>query len=290
MHNIRGIFLMVAAMAGFALADGFIKLATQTLPKGQVLMVMGLGGTLIFGLMSVAQGERLWSRQFFAPMILTRNVTESIGAFAFVTAFALTDMSSTAAIMQASPLIITLGAVLFLGEKVGPRRWAAIVIGFLGVLLIIRPGSEAFEPASLFAVLGVTALSIRDLATRAAPANISTPLMSFYAFILIIPTGAVMLIFEGAPHFPDFTATAYLFGLLIFMPLAYFAVTTSVRIAEISVVAPFRYSRIVFAMIVSLIIFQERPDLITYVGIFLIVGSGIYAYLREQRVASAPER
>ncbi|MEP2784284.1 MAG: DMT family transporter [Pseudoruegeria sp.] len=287
MQNVRGIILMVAAMVGFALADGFIKLATTTLPNGQILIVMGLGGTIVYLAICLWRREKIISQTFFSPMILLRNVAESIGAFAFITAFALTDMSSSAAIMQVSPLLITLLAVLFLGEKVGLRRWSAITVGFFGVLLVIRPGGDSFEANSLFAVLGTVMLSVRDVATRAAPQNVSTPLMALYAFVLIIPTGIIVLLWEDPAQIPDAQTTAYLIATIFFMTLSYFAVTTSVRIAEISVVAPFRYSRIIFAMAVSLIIFKERPDTITYLGIILIVGSGIYAYVRERQAAPA---
>ncbi|MCT8159983.1 DMT family transporter [Pseudoruegeria sp. SHC-113] len=285
MQNLRGILLMIAAMAGFALADMFIKLATATLPTGQILMVMGAGGGALFALLCLYRRIPLISKVFFHPMILTRNISEAIGGASFVTAFALTDLSTTSAIMQASPLIITMGAALFLHEPVGPRRWFAIGLGFLGMLIVIRPGLSGFEAASLFAVVGVIALSVRDLATRATPAQIPTPLMALYAFLLLVPTGALILLFDGTPALPDMTTSAQLAAMVLFGFLGYFAVTASIRSGELGVIAPFRYSRILFAMILGILVFGERPDAATWAGTALIVGSGLYAFLREARLA-----
>src|SRR6056297_1156247 len=167
MENLRGSVLMVVAMAGFALEDMFIKRLSLDLPVGQILVFLGTGGAVIFGLGALARGHRLFSRDLLAGQVLLRNLGELIGTIGFVTALALTPLSSASAILQATPLALTLGAALFLKEAVGWRRWSAILVGFAGVLMVIRPGLEGFEPASLFAVQAVFGLAMRDLATRA---------------------------------------------------------------------------------------------------------------------------
>jgi len=174
MENLRGSILMVLSMAGFALEDMFIKRLAGNLAVGQIIMLLGLGGALVFGALTTAQGRRLWSRDLLSRPVLLRNGGEIVGTFGFVLAIALTPLSSASAILQATPLVVTLGAALFLGEAVGWRRWSAILVGFCGVLLVIRPGFAGFEPASLFAVLSVIGLAIRDLATRAVPRTISS--------------------------------------------------------------------------------------------------------------------
>src|SRR6056297_1665102 len=187
MENLRGSILMVLAMAGFALEDMFIKRLADTLPVGQIIIFLGFGGALIFGAITMAQGRGLWSRDLLSRPVLLRNFGEIVGTLGFVTAIALTPLSSASAILQATPLAVTLGAALFLGEAVGWRRWSAILVGFLGVLMVIRPGLEGFEPASLFAVQGVIGLAIRDLATRAVPRSISSMQLSTYAFATLVP-------------------------------------------------------------------------------------------------------
>ena len=142
---------MVLAMAGFALEDTFIKFLAIDLVVGQILAMMGLAGALIFGALSLWQGDGLFSSDLVRKPVLMRNLGEMIGAFGYITALALVPLSTVAAILQATPLVVTLGAALFMGETVGWRRWAAIVVGFIGVLMIIRPGLDGFQPASLFA-------------------------------------------------------------------------------------------------------------------------------------------
>src|SRR6056297_4057215 len=203
MENLRGSILMVLAMAGFALEDMFIKRLADTLPVGQIIIFLGFGGALIFGAITMAQGRRLWSRDLLSRPVLLRNFGEIVGTLGFVTAIALTPLSSASAILQATPLAVTLGAALFLGEAVGWRRWSAILVGFLGVLMVIRPGLEGFLPASLFAVQAVIGLAIRDLATRAVPASVSSMQLSSYGFATVVPAGAILLVITGAPVAPD---------------------------------------------------------------------------------------
>jgi drug/metabolite transporter (DMT)-like permease len=153
MENLRAIALMVLSMAGFAVEDMLIKYIALEMPTGQFLMLIGAGGALIFTLMAWKQGQAVLSADFLRPTIIIRNLGEVIGTLGFVTALVLTPLSSASAILQATPLAVTLGAALFLKEAVGWRRWSAILIGFGGVVAVIRPGLDGFQPASLFAVV-----------------------------------------------------------------------------------------------------------------------------------------
>lgn len=282
MDNLRGSLLMVLAMAGFAIEDMFIKQLSGNLPVGQILVLLGLGGGLIFVALAFWRGVALWSRDLLHRAVILRNVGEVIGTIGFVTALALTPISSASAILQATPLAVTLGAALFLGEKVGWRRWSAIAVGFCGVLLVIRPGLEGFQPASLFAVQGVIGLAMRDIATRMVPVSISSMQLSTYAFATLIPTGLVMLAVTPAPAvMPDAGDMLRLAGAIGIAVLAYSAIVAATRFGEIAVVAPFRYSRLVFALIVGALVFGERPDMLTLTGATIIVGSGLYTLMRE---------
>lgn len=157
--NLRGALLMSLAMAGFAIEDMFIKLLAGTLPIGQVLLFLGLGGALVFGTITYRRGEQVISPALLTRAVIIRNLCELVGTVGFVLSFVLASLSTASAILQATPLVVTIGAVLFLGEKVGWRRWTAIGVGFGGVMLIVRPGMAGFEPASLFAVVGVLGLA-----------------------------------------------------------------------------------------------------------------------------------
>lgn len=288
MENLRGAILMTAAMLGFAIEDMFIKMLSATVPLGMVLILLGAGGAAVFAALALMRGDALFSRDLLARSVLIRNTGELIGTVGFVSAIVLTPLSSASAILQATPLVVTLGAALFLGEQVGWRRWSAILVGFAGVLLIIRPGLEAFEPLSLLALLGVFGLALRDLATRTVPRSISSMQLSTYAFATLVPAGLGMLAFTGdslrmlTPLEGLMMAAALGFGVL-----AYYAIVAAMRMGDVAVITPFRYSRLVFALIFGMVFFGERPDLATLAGSALIVASGIYTFWREARLQRA---
>jgi drug/metabolite transporter (DMT)-like permease len=174
MENLRGIVLMVASMAGFAIEDMFIKWAAADVPTGQILLLLSVFGTPVFAALAWRQGASFWASTALHPAVIWRNAGEMVGTAGFVTALALTPLTSATAIFQATPLAVTLGAAVFLGETVGWRRWTAILVGFCGVILIIRPGMDGFSINSLWSVLAVIGLSARDVATRRIPKTIST--------------------------------------------------------------------------------------------------------------------
>lgn len=285
MENLRGSIIMVLAMAGFAFEDLFIKRLADSLPVGQIIMSVGLGGALVFGIVTRMQGHRLWSQDVLSRAVLLRNLGELVGTLGFVTALALTPLSSASAILQATPLAVTLGAALFFGETVGWKRWTAILVGFCGVLMVIRPGLEGFRPASLFAVQGVIGLAIRDLATRAVPRSISSMQLSTYAFATLVPTGLILLAVGGSPSLPSALVWRDLALALTCALAAYYAIVSAMRLGDVSVITPFRYSRLVFALIIGVTVFDERPDIWTLTGAAIIIASGLFTFWRERRLA-----
>ncbi len=285
MDNTRGILLMVAAMAGFAIEDMFIKSVAVVMPIGQIIIALGAGGALAFAIIALRKGDPLLSRDLLCAPVILRNLAEIFGTIGFVTAIALTPLSSASAIIQATPLVVTLGAALFLGAEVGWRRWSAIIVGLIGVLIIIRPGLSGFEPASLFAVQAVIGLAIRDLATRAVPPGISSVKLSAYGFAMLIPTGTVlMLVMEQSMVTPTPGVAAALCAGILVGVFAYYAITAAMRVGEIAVVTPFRYTRLIFALIIGVAVFKERPDAWTLIGAAIIIASGLYTLTREHRL------
>ncbi len=284
MENLRAIALMVLSMAGFAIEDMLIKYIALEMPTGQFLMLIGAGGALIFTLMAWRQGQAVLSADFLRPTIIIRNLGEVIGTLGFVTALVLTPLSSASAILQATPLAVTLGAALFLREAVGWRRWSAILIGFCGVVVVIRPGLEGFQPASLFAVLGVIGLATRDVATRATPATISSLVLSAHGFGMLVPAGAFLLWISGGAVAPSAQGYGLLFAALIIGVSAYYALTLSMRLGDVAVVTPFRYVRLVFALFIGVTVFHEQPDAWTLGGAAIIILSGLYTFFRERQL------
>lgn len=284
MDNLRGAVLMTLSMLGFAFEDMFIKLMAGSLPTWQIIGALGAGGAAVFGVLLVLRGERLVSRNMASGQILLRNLGELVGTLGFVTAIALTPISQASAILQATPLAVTLGAALFLGEPVGWRRWSAIAVGFLGVLLVIRPGLEGFDARSIFAVIGVAGLAIRDLVTRRVPRGISSFQLSFLAFLTLVPAAGLLALITGAPAVaPRPVDGALLAGAVGLGALSYYAIVAAMRVGEVSFVTPFRYSRMLFALVVGMAVFGERPDAMMLAGSAVIVGSGIYTIWRERK-------
>ncbi|CAA6822372.1 MAG: Membrane protein, putative [uncultured Thiotrichaceae bacterium] len=283
MDNMRGSAFMVLAMAAFSLEDMFIKSAARTLPVGEILILFGLGGMLVFMLLTRRRNEVIFHPAILSRPILLRALSEVAGRMFFTLALAVAPLSSVSAILQATPLVVVMGAALLFGERVGWRRWSAILVGFLGVLLIIRPGTQAFEASSLLAVAGMLGFAGRDLATRAAPPVLSNMQLGVYGFFVLIPVGFGLLLYSGGGSGLTLESALQIAGATVFGVIAYYSLTVAMRTGEVSVVTPFRYTRLVFALILGAIIFAERPDTLTLVGSAIIVSSGIYTLLRNRR-------
>lgn len=281
--NLRGIALMVLAMGFFSLGDMTIKWAAEAMPLGQVLLLLGTGGGLVFAAMTRLQRHQVLTRDFLHRGVILRNGAEIAGTFCIFTALARTDLSLTAAILQATPLAVTFGAATLLGEQVGWRRWTATLVGFAGVLIIMRPGLAGFDPNSLWAFAAMIGLALRDLATRLVPPDMPTMRISTYGMSMLAPTGAVLLM-SGQNWVPMSSANWGLMALMVTVGvLGYHAITAAMRVGEVSAVSPFRYSRMVFALALAVFVFGERPDAWTLIGTSIAVGAGLYSFLRERQ-------
>ena len=285
MDNIRGAILMVIAMLGFAVEDTLIKLMATDIPSGQILMTIGLGGGLVFATLALIKGEAPFGLWMLRGASGVRALCEGFAALGFVTALALVPISLVTTIIQASPLLVTLGAAVFFKAPVGPRRWIAILIGLIGVLIVLRPFGDSFEAPALFAVGGVIAMSARDLATRQVKQNISTLQLSVVGFLAAVPAGFLGLVLSGdAPLLPSWhVITLTIAAIAIGVPSLY-CIIAAMRIGDIAFVTPFRYSRIIFGLLAGLVIFGETLDAYTLLGAAIIVISGTYTLLREARL------
>lgn len=272
---------MVMSMALFAVEDMFLKWAATDLPVGMVIFVAGAFGAPVFVVMARMEGKRTLVRAALHPAVMLRNAGEMVGTFAYITALAVVDLSTVSAVLQALPLAVTLGAALFMGETVGWRRWLAIAVGFAGVMVIIRPGMEGFQPAALWVLVTVLGLAVRDLATRAIPAECSAAQVSAWGLMSVGVLGALVMV-QGGAVMPDAGQAGAMFGALVFGTAGYWLVVSASRTGEVAVVSPFRYTRLVFAIAIGATVFDEVPDALTLTGAALIIGSGLYALARER--------
>ena len=288
MNNIRGILLIVLSMAAFAVEDMMIKYLSATVALGQILIFLGVLSTLVFWRISSRQGHSVFMRHAWRGVPLARMLTEIVSPMAFLTALSLIDLSTVAAVFQATPLVATMGAALFLKEQVGWRRWSAVCIGFLGVLCIIRPGQVGFEPATLLVLVAVFGIAARDLLTRVSDTSIPSTVLSFQGYLALSVAGLLLMFVQGTA-FDAMTGTEWslmLIATLIGM-VAYLAIVVGLRLGDASVVTPFRYTRLVFSLILGMTVFGERPDAMTFLGAAVIIASGLYAFLRERSLMRA---
>lgn len=280
--NVKGAALMVAAMAGFAVEDMLLKSAARDVPVGLILMIFGGLGTLFFAMLAKRRGDRLVTRDLLHPVVGVKAVTEICGRLFFTLSLALAPLSTVSALLQATPLVVVAGAALFFGERVGWRRWSAIAVGFVGVLIVLRPGVDVSWGA-LAALAGMLGFALRDLATRAAPKSLSNMVLGVYGFLALVPTGAILLAVTGGAGVPPAAALGFIAVAAVVGTAAYYALMAAMRVGEVAVVTPFRYTRLVFALILAALVFGERPDALTLLGGAVIVGSGVYTLLRSRR-------
>ena len=287
MQNLRAITYMVLAMAGFALGDAGIKLLADNLSLSQILVTMGFFGTACFAALSKIKRQPILHRDLTHPAVLIRTLCDVLAALFMINALALTPLSLVTSVTQAGPLVVALGAAIIFKEKVGWRRWCSILIGLTGVLIILRPGTEGFNSMALLAVGAMLGLAARDLATRAAPKTLSNLQLATVGFAAFNVAAILLVPFTDAWKIPD--TTQWMLLALVIAPtlVGYYPITAAMRIGEISVVTPFRYSRLLFGVLLGIILFDETLDIWIVTGGSLIVASGIYTVLRERKLSQS---
>ncbi|MEO1639405.1 MAG: DMT family transporter [Pseudomonadota bacterium] len=288
MDNLRGAAFMVLAMFCFAVEDAMIKALAGVMPAGQVLSLICFGGLLIFVAWSVMRGQAAWHPDYLNPRVILRSLCEVIGSCFFVSALAMIPLTTASAVIQATPLVVAMGAALFLGQEVGWRRWLAILVGFIGVLIIIRPGMEGFVPATLLAVGGMLGLAARDLITRSLTVQLTGVQLGIHAFAFVAPAAWVLVLALGQTAvMPDSAQWGILFAGVIIAMFAYLAIVAATRGGNAGIISSFRYSRMIFALIIGYLAFAEIPDAATLIGATIVIASGIYTLAREARLARA---
>ena len=283
-NNAKGIVMMLFSMASFALGDTFVKTSGSFLSPAQIMFFLISGGLILFALIAVAKGENLKEPRAFAPVLLLRYCTEMIGLLGMIMALTSVPLSIVGAVTQASPILVAVGAVIFLRETVSWRRWSSIAIGFCGVVLVIQPWGESLDYAVLWAVLALVGFSVRDLVTRLTPPDIASASLATFTMVAALPFTATWVLFTGEKFFPAEINWIIVGCMVILGSVGYLLLITSLRLGELSAIMPFRYSRIVFLLIFGVLFFGESPSLSMLVGSALVIVSGIYLMWREHVV------
>jgi drug/metabolite transporter (DMT)-like permease len=283
-ENGKAILAMLVAMAAFIGNDALVKIVYETVQLGQIIVVRGLIAIIMIIILSYATGVHREFRHLANWMVFLRALGEVGATLCYLIALMHMPIANITAILQVLPLMVTGAAAIFLGAPVGWRRWTAIGVGFLGVLIIVRPGVEGFDQWSILALVGILFMVLRDLTTRMMPVEVPT-----FGVTLVTCAGVLLLGFGvvGVEGWEPMTLAdlAYLAAAAACLLAGYVLLIVAMRIGDISLVSPFRYSIIVWAIMIGYFVWGDVPDALTLLGTAIVVATGIYTVLRERRVA-----
>jgi drug/metabolite transporter (DMT)-like permease len=290
--NALGAVFMMGSMAGFVINDTLMKIVLNDLGLFQAILIRGLFATAFMVLLCWAMGSLSSASSLNENLkdkyLIWRSIGEVGGTFFFLTALFNLPIANVTAVLQILPLTITLAAALFLGETVGWRRYIAISIGFFGVLLVVKPGAEGFNIFSIYALIATGFITLRDIATRQMPQNIPSTLVSLVTSILVTLLGLIGSLFQPWAAVGS-DQLIYLVSAAAILMVGYICSILAMRDGEVSFVAPFRYSILIWALLLGYFIFGDVPDWVSIVGAVLIVGSGLFSFYRERKLARKAE-
>lgn len=280
--NAWAALLMVGSQVAYTVNDTFMKALSDDVPFTQAIFVRSLAVTALVALLAWRTGQlRLPAGAADRWRVLVRSVAEALTALLFISALYNMPIANATAILQVVPLTVALGAWLFLREPLGWRRLVAIGVGFLGVMLVIRPGFEGFTIWSLSALGAVFGITLRDLVTRRMSAAVPTMTIALAASVGVTLFSSIGA-FSGDWTTISVTAAGQLAGATTALIAAYFLSVAVMRVGDIAFVAPFRYTSLVAALVLGFVIFREWPDALTLAGSGIVVATGLYALWREQ--------
>jgi len=280
-ENIVGSCLMILSMAAFAGEDSVIKALSEELPVSQIIFLIGIGGASVFAITGVLLKREILVPEINSLPMHARIVTEIFGRIFYSLALSLTSLSSTTMILQATPLVVVIGASIFFNEKVGVVRWLAIVLGFVGVLMIISPEEAEFSLLSLMAIFGMLGFAFRDLASRAASPKLNIFTLGCHGFLSLAVAGIILSLILGQ-SFLTISGNTWLFlaaGVSLGV-VGYGSLISAMRIGEVSAITPFRYTRLIFGLSIGYFIFNEHVGINAAIGCVLIVLSSFTVLYR----------
>jgi drug/metabolite transporter (DMT)-like permease len=283
-RSLEAIAAMVMATFVFTLGDVAMKLVTGAVPTGEAVFLRSSLSVALVLAAAVHAGAIAGLRRALVPLMGWRSLGDAGNSLCFQAALGRMPLADIMGVLQLTPLTLTAASALFLGAYVGWRRWSAVAAGLIGALLVIKPGSSAFNAWALLAVLSVLCGTLRDVATRRLDGGIS-PLL-----ILLVSQSVVALLGLAASAFEAWVwPTPAQFGLIAIAAVLTLAghlwVIVSLRMAEISIVAPFRYAGIVWAILLGLLIWGELPDALSFAGIAILISAGLFTFYRERKLA-----
>lgn len=283
--NLLGAALMVASMAAFVVNDTAIKVVTQSMPLSQAIALRGAVVTVILWLIAQRDGGVVWwpTTRRDRIMLPLRTLTEVVSTLVYLVALQFMSIGQLSAIMQALPLLMMLAAAVLFRERMGWRRLLAVGVGLAGVLMILRPGTGAFDLSAMLAITAAVLIVVRDLASRGFTPEVRSSTIAFYA-ALAVTLGAPLTGGMHDWHWPTADEIALLAISTVFLTIGYLTAVAVMRVGEVGFVSPFRYTSLIFAFLMDLAVFGVWPAGWTWAGGGLVVGAGLYSIWREGRL------
>lgn len=286
--NVKGALLMMASMAAFTVNDTLVKIALRELPLFQLVAIRGaLATLLVYGLARHLGALHLNFSRHDKWLVSIRCGAELSATFFFLTALKNMPLANVTAVLQVLPLTVTLGAVLFFSEHIGWRRITAIVVGFMGMLLIVRPGPDGFSIYAIYALLAVVSVTIRDLITRRMSPQVPSLVVTLATSLSISVAAGLVSVFEGWVDLSGGNAVLVA-SAAVFVLIGYLCSVMVMREGEVGFIAPFRYSSLIWALGLGWAVFGEWPDAVTLFGAGLVVAAGLFTLFRERTTQGAP--
>ncbi|MBO9398995.1 DMT family transporter [Shimia sp. R9_2] len=285
--NTKGALLMMCSMAAFTFNDTMVKSLGPDVPLFQMLFLRGVVASALIYLLAKSLGKLRWqlSRHDWG-LVALRTLSEIGAAYFFITALYHMPIANMTAVLQILPLTVTLGGALFFGEAVGWRRASAIAAGFCGMLLIVRPGPDGFDQYALYALVAVGFVTLRDLATRKMSSDVPSLTVTLVASLgVMLFAGVASLGSEWVVM--DLRQWMLLTGAAVFILGGYLFSVLVMRVGEISFIAPFRYSSLLWALMLGYVVFGDWPDPITLTGAAIVVAAGVFTLIRGRRLSQA---
>jgi drug/metabolite transporter (DMT)-like permease len=286
-ENRIGILAMIGAMACFIVNDSLVKHASESMPATQLIFVRGVMASMLVLAVAWGTGATRRIREAARGWVAVRAVVDAMATMLFLVSLFHLPLANATAINMASPVIITVLAAMFLGERLGPSRWIAVGVGFVGVLFIIQPRTDAFDGYALVCLLSTLLLSVRDLVTRRVHAAVPSILITLSNTIAVTLFAALLSAFETWRAFSLYEV-GYLAVVGVFLATAYYLLVVSTRHGDLSLIAPFRYTALLFATVAGFVVWGDMPNALAWGGIALLIGSGIYVLRVSRRARRSP--
>jgi drug/metabolite transporter (DMT)-like permease len=292
--NLRGILAVLVSSVAFIFNDVCVKLVSDELPSGEIIIVRGVLATAMLAAGVVAMGAVRPLSLLFAPMMLLRLASAAGATVFIVLSLRYLPLATVITVLQVTPLAVTAGAAIIFRERVGLSRWLAALTGFLGVVLIVRPGA-GFGAAGYLALATLLFTTTRDLSTKGLQHHIPASFVAAGSAAAITLAGILVAPFDTAWLMPSARA----WGLMILSAACLFVANTAMimalRAGEMSVIAPFRYVMVPLALLLGFWLWGDIPDGIASLGIGLVLAAGLYTLHRERagltrRPTATPQR